>query len=69
MNIYIKENNDYMLLTDKVNKCNIEDYERKMDFLSDIMDKLENMKLNIEIERQKKGGYKVLKLGVHPNER
>lgn len=66
MKIYIESNNDYLLLTDEFDKANIEDYYKKNELINNAMDKLEQLKLSMEIKRQKKGDYLVKKLGAHP---
>ena len=67
MKIYINVNNSYLLITDEMVKANNEDYIAKTELINAAMDKLEELKLSMEIKRHQTGVYKVKKLGLHPD--
>ena len=67
MKIYIESNDNYLLLTDELDKANIEDYYKKNELINNAMDKLEDYKISMEIKRQKNIKYLVKKLGINPN--
>ena len=48
MNIYITNNNDYLLLTEDLDKSTLEDYYSKVEMINNAMDALEEYKLKLE---------------------
>ena len=67
MKIYISVNDKYLLITDELVKDNSDDYLTKTELINNAMDKLEELKMSMELNKQKNGGYLVKKLGVHPD--
>lgn len=67
MKILLLKDEDYLILTENVEKSNIEDYLSKTEMINSVMDKLEELKLKLEAERQLLNPCKVKKLGLHPD--
>ena len=67
MKIYINVNDKYLLITDELVKDNIGEDFTKVELINNAMDKLEELKMSMELKKQKNGGYLVKKLGVHPD--
>ena len=66
MKIYIEVEGKYILLNGEKDYSNHEDEARKIEVLEEALDKIDLYKEKTQITRQRRGGYKVLKLGVHP---
>lgn len=69
MKVYIENNGKYVLLNGEDVYDNICDYYKQVETINEAMDKLEEKKLTMEILHQKKGGYKVKKMGEYPRYR
>ena len=69
MNIYITNNNDYLLLTEDLDKSTVEDYYSKVEMINNAMDALEEYKLKLEESKRINHPVNILKLGVHPDMR
>ena len=70
MNIYITDkNNDYLLLTEEIDKTTIDDYYLKLELINKAMDNLEEYKLKLEEFRRINNPTLIKKLGVHPDMR
>lgn len=68
MKVFIEKDENYLLLTDEINKDNFENEFLKEEMINNAMDSLEQLKMAMEIEREnKKNKVKMLKLGVHPS--
>ena len=61
MQVYIKNNDKYVLLDGEDVFDNIGDYYKTVETINEAMDKLEEKKMTMEIIHQKKGEYKVKK--------
>lgn len=65
MKVYVEFENKYLLLNDDKDYSNIDKDVLKTEIINEAMNLLENKKLNMEIAKQRKGGYKVKKMGVY----
>lgn len=69
MKVYIENNGKFVLLNGEDVYDNIGDYYKQVETINEAMDKLEEKKLTMEILHQKKGGYKVKKMGEYTRNR
>lgn len=72
MKVFIEVDNNYVLLSDEVNKDNFDNYLIREEAINQAMDKLQEYKMKLEIERLRKNPVKmktlgVKKLGLHPS--
>ena len=67
MKIYVEVDNSYILLSEEIEKDNINNYLIRNEIISNAMDKLEDYKMRLEVERHIANPVKMKKLGVHPN--
>ena len=67
MKIYIKQDDKYILLTDSVDKDNLENDYLKEELINNAMSQLETEKMKMEIKRENLNPVKMLKLGQHPD--
>lgn len=67
MKVFIEIDNDFILLSDKIDASSIQIDAVKEEIINQAMDMLENKKINMEETRHKLHPVKMLKLGVHPD--
>ena len=70
MKLYIENEGKYLLLTDTVDKNNLDNDILKEDFINNAMDKLEEVKMAMEEAKTRRlNSAKMLKLGTYPTQR
>ena len=66
MRVFVEVEDKYILLEQDNDYSNFETDDQKTYIINEAMNMLENKKMNMEIDKQRKGGYKVKKLDCHP---
>ena len=66
MKIFIVQDNNYILLLNDIEKDNFDNYLIRDEVISNVMDKLEDYKMRLEMERKIANPVKIKKIGVHP---
>lgn len=72
MKVFIEIDNNYVLVSDEVEKDSFDNYLIREDVINQAMDRLHEYKMKLEVERLRKNPVKMKtlgtrKLGVHPS--
>ena len=66
MKVFIEVDNNYVLVSDEVNKDSFDNYLIREDAINQAMDRLHEYKMKLEMERHLENPVKMKKIGIHP---